>query len=147
MSDLEEALAEAARRPADVEARIRAAYALDRAGDEAAAVTHYDAAWALGIPEDRRRSFLVGYGSTLRNVGRLDQSIAILGEACAADPDYAPYRAFLALALHSSGQHALALASMTEALIAVHGGARLDGYERALGEYCRELADEALRRK
>src|SRR5689334_17432791 len=138
-TELEDALADAARNPDDVEARIRAAYALDGAGHESAAVTHYDAAWALGVPADRRQRFVVGYGSTLRNVGRLEQSVALLAEASAADPDYAPYRAFLALALHSSGQHALALATMMEALLAVHGGAKLDGFERALGEYSREL--------
>lgn len=145
-TELEDALADAARNPDDPVARIRAAYALDSAGHESAAVTHYDAAWALGVPADRRRRFLVGYGSTLRNVGRLEQSVALLAEASAADPDYAPYRAFLALALHSSGQHALALATMMEALLAVHSGAKLDGYERALGDYSRELIDLALRR-
>ena len=143
---LDEALADAARRPDDVQARIRAAYALDRVGDEAAAVTHYDAAFALGVPAGERRRFLVGYGSTLRNVRRLEQSVAILAEASAADPDYAPFRAFLALALHSSGQHALALATMMECLLAVHDGAPLDGFERALGEYSRELIDQSLSR-
>ena len=139
--------AAAARRPHDAGARIRAAYALDRIGQESAAIAHYDAAWALGVPEGERRRFFVGYGSTLRNVGRLEQAVAILGEASAADPDYAPFRAFLGLALHSSGQHALALATMMEALLAVHGGATLDGFERALGEYCRELIDESVRRR
>ena len=95
-TELEDALADAARNPDDVEARIRAAYALDGAGHESAAVTHYDAAWALGVPADRRQRFVVGYGSTLRNVGRLEQSVALLAEASAADPDYAPAYAGLA---------------------------------------------------
>ena len=69
-----------------VRARIAAAFAADRIGDERAAIVHYDAAWALGVPEDVRRRFLVGYGSTLRNVGRADDAVALLSEA--ADSSY-----------------------------------------------------------
>jgi tetratricopeptide (TPR) repeat protein len=145
-ADLEAVLADAEDRPDDVGARIAAAYACDRAGDEKTAVVHYDAAFALGVPAVRRRGFLVGYGSTLRNVGRLEESLAILGEAVAADPDYAPFKVFLALALHSSGEPAAALATMMEAVLAVAGGAPLDGYERAIAAYQRELIEKSLAR-
>lgn len=121
----------------DVGAHIAAAYALDRAGDEAAAVQHYDAAWKLGVPNDARRHFLVGYGSTLRNVGRAPEAVALLSEASAADPSYVPFKVFLALALHSSGAHPVAMATLMEALLVA--GADLDGFERATAVYQREL--------
>ena len=143
-TDLDRALARAAATPTDVEARIAAAYACDRVGREAEAVVHYDAAWALGVPAAERRRFLVGYGSTLRNVGRLEESVAVLGDAVAAEPDYAPYKVFLGLALHSSGQHAAATATLLGAVLDCHGGARLDGFERAVAEYQQELLDRAL---
>lgn len=143
-TDLELLLERATRQPHDVEARIAAAYGLDRAGREEDAVAHYDAAWRLGVPDHRRRRFLVGYGSTLWNVGRLEQAVALLGEAIAADPDYAAYKAFLALALFSSGERAAALATMLDALLDVADGASLDGFERALGEYQRALLDQAV---
>ncbi|HWM88223.1 MAG TPA: tetratricopeptide repeat protein [Kofleriaceae bacterium] len=143
-TDLELILQRAAEQPDDVDARIAAAYALDRAGREEEAVHHYDAAWALGIPEQRRRGFVVGYGSTLRNVGRLEESVAILGNASAADPSYPAFKAFLALSLFSSGERAAALATMLDALLDAAGGASLDGYERALVEYQQELLDEAV---
>ena len=146
-TDLDRALARAAATPTDVEARMAAAYACDRVGREAEAVVHYDAAWALGVPADKRRGFLVGYGSTLRNVGRLDESVAILGEAVAADPDYTPFKVFLGLALHSYGHHAAATATLLAAILDLHGGARLDGFERAIGEYQQELVDRALEAK
>jgi tetratricopeptide (TPR) repeat protein len=145
-TELDRALARAAEAPADVSARIAAAYACDRVGREAEAILHYDAAWALGIPPEARRRFLVGYGSTLRNVGRVEDSIAILGEAVAADPDYAPLKVFLGLALHSAAQHHAAVAALLEAVLDLHGGARLDGFERAIAEYQRELLDRALAR-
>jgi len=143
-TELELILARARDEPDDVEARIAAAYGLDRVGREEEAIAHYDAAWRLGVPSDRRRRFLVGYGSTLRNVGRVEESVAVLGDASNADPRYPAYKAFLALALHSSGERAAALATMLDALLDVADGASLDGYERALADYQRELLDLAV---
>jgi tetratricopeptide (TPR) repeat protein len=143
-TDLETLLERAARRPDDVEARMAAAYALDREGREEEAIAHYDAAWRLGVPEHRRRRFLVGYGSTLWNVGRLEQAVALLGEAATDDPSYPAYKAFLSLALFSAGERAAALATMLDALLDVAGGASLDGFERALGDYQRALLDQAV---
>ncbi|HEY0252407.1 MAG TPA: tetratricopeptide repeat protein, partial [Kofleriaceae bacterium] len=88
--DLAEIKRTAVQRPHDVQAQMAAAYAHDRAGDEAAAIRYYDAAFALGIPSTEVRGFLVGYGSTLRNVGRADEAVAILAQAIADDPAYPP---------------------------------------------------------
>ncbi|HKE14924.1 MAG TPA: tetratricopeptide repeat protein [Kofleriaceae bacterium] len=142
--DLELILARADEQPTDVEARIAAAYALDRADREDEAIVHYDAAWRLGIPDDRRHRFLVGYGVALRTVGRLEEAVALLGEATTASPAYPPYKAFLALALHSAGEHTAALATMMDALLDVAAGASLDGYDQALAHHQRELLDQAL---
>src|SRR6185503_16860173 len=82
----------------DVRALLDAAYAHDRAGDERGAIKFYDAAYRAGVPDGERRKFLVGYGSTLRNVGRADDAVAILAQAVADDPAYPAFAAFLALA-------------------------------------------------
>lgn len=140
------ALELAAKWPSEVRARIEAAYALDRTGDEAGAVRHYDAAWQLGVPEDLRKRFVVGYGSTLRNVGRAEEAVVILTEEMEREPGYPPYVAFLALALHSAGHGSAALATMLGCVLDVaRDGKALDGYERALGGYYRELIDESTR--
>jgi len=122
-----------------VEEHIAAAYAHDRAGREHDAIRHYDAAHQLGVPAAERRRFTVGYGSTLRNVGRFDDAIAILGQAVADDPEYPAFAAFLALALHSAGHPREALATMLGCALDVARPGALDGYERALTEYHREL--------
>ncbi|WAS90613.1 tetratricopeptide repeat protein [Nannocystis punicea] len=129
-----------ARRPGDVEVQIEAAYGLDRAGEEARAIVHYEAARRLGVPAQERRPFTVGLGSTLRNVGRHDEAVAVFARALAEDPGYAPFAAFLALALASAGRSREALATMLQcALEAARPGA-FDGYERALAGYRRDLA-------
>lgn len=125
--------------PGDAHAQYEAACAHDRVGREREAIRYYDEVYRLGVPADVRRGFVVGYGSTLRNVGRIDDSVAILGEAVAADPEYPAFAAFLALALLSAGEPRAAIAAMLGcALDAARPGA-FDGYERALGEYHREL--------
>ncbi|MFY0534393.1 tetratricopeptide repeat protein [Nannocystis pusilla] len=70
----------------DIGELVRQAYALDTAGREREAIAFYDRAWALGGPADDRVAFLIGYGSTLRNVGRLDESLDILRGAHAERP-------------------------------------------------------------
>jgi catechol 2,3-dioxygenase-like lactoylglutathione lyase family enzyme len=134
------ARAAAAEAPGDVRAQMRAAYACDRFGDESEAVGYYDAAWKLGVPASERRRFLVGYGSTLRNVGRSEEAIALLRDAVDEFPDFAPLSAFLALALHRCGHHRGAMAAALDAVLAAAGDSdSLDGYDRALREYRDEL--------
>ncbi len=142
---LADILAHAGANPQDVNAAMAAAYACDRVGRERDAIVHYERAWHLGVPAAERPGFLVGFGSTLRNVGRAEDAVARLAEATIEYPDHAALRAFLALALHSAGQPALALATMLEAALAA--AAHADGfgaYTRALTAYQQELVDAAL---
>jgi predicted Zn-dependent protease len=137
---LDAAVALAGAHPDAVGAQIEAAYACDRFGREADAIGYYDAAWTLGVPDQARRTFLVGYGSTLRNVGRAGESVGVLRRAVAEYPEFAPLPAFLALSLHSAGRHAEALATALDAVIRLgHEAGALDGYDRALREYRDQL--------
>ncbi len=124
--------------PADVDAQIAAAWANDSYGSEADAMRYYDAAWAAGIPPEKRSRFIVGYGSTLRINGRVEESIAIHRTGIADYPEYAPHHAFLALALNSAERHDEALAEALTALLVV-GASHLDGYDRSLRAYRDEL--------
>ncbi|MBA3398260.1 MAG: tetratricopeptide repeat protein [Deltaproteobacteria bacterium] len=130
--------------PDDVLAQIEAAYGHDRAGAERVAIRHYDLAYQLGVPTALRRRFLVGYASTLRNVGRADEAVALLAQAIADDPGYPAFAAFLALALADAGHPRAALAAMLGCAIDAARPNAFDGYERALGEYHRELLEREL---
>lgn len=134
----------ARRAPKDVYAQIEAAFGSDRGGDEHAAIRHYDAAHLLGVPDTERRQFLVGYGSTLRNVGRTDESVVLLAQAVADDPHYPPFAAFLALALMSAGQPRAALAAMLGCALDAARPDAFGRFARALGEYQRELLESPL---
>jgi Flp pilus assembly protein TadD len=142
---LAEVIAMTTTEPDNVAVRMEAAYACDKFGTETEAVVHYDAAWKLGIPDTDRREFMLGYGSTLRNVGRLEESLAILGEAVGEFPDDPALRAFLALSLHSSGENQAAIATLLGVALDLAAGTdKLDGYDRALSFYHQQLLEQAV---
>jgi tetratricopeptide (TPR) repeat protein len=113
------------------------AAAHDRAGREAEAIPEYEEALRLGLPDDVRRRALLGLGSSLRNVGRFDDAVAVLDDACARFPDDHALRAFRALATASAGRCDEALGDV---LLLVAEQVEVGGYERALREYAEELA-------
>lgn len=117
------------------------AYALDRDGREHEAVRAYEQALALGVPEDERRRFTIGYGSTLRNVGRADDAVGVLAQAVQDDPGYPAFSAFLALALADAGHPKAALAAMLGCALDAARPGVFDGYERALAEYHQQLLE------
>lgn len=108
--------------------------AYDSAGDEATAAIHYERAIALGLSGRARAELDIQYASTLRNLGRADEAVALLtsterDSALGASPD-----AFLALALHSAGHNDEALAVALRALIPT-----LPQYQRSLSAYAAAL--------
>lgn len=129
----------------DVEELIEGAYALDRAGDEPGAIKLYDRAYRAGVPDAKRRRFLVGYGSTLRNVGRSEEAVAILAQAVVDYPDYPAFTAFLALALADAGHPRAALATMLGCALDASRPGAFDGYERALAAYHLQLLEQSQR--
>src|SRR5512133_2226653 len=61
--------------------------AYDTAGEEATAVGFYERAMAEGLEGDIRRRCYLQFGSTLRNLGRLDESTTIFAQARREFPD------------------------------------------------------------
>lgn len=107
----------------------------DSLGLEEEAVPLYRQALAEGLDQAHTARAHIQLASTLRNLGRLDEAIALLREPGGADAD-GSRRAFLALALHSAGRHDEALREALEALIPT-----LPRYHRSLSGYAAELTD------
>lgn len=104
---------------------------LDR---EADAIPLYRAALAAGLTGERRPQAVIQLASSLRNVGRADDAIALL-ESHTADPvTGAAGQAFLALALRDAGRLDEALRVALKALaptLPLYGRA-IDSYADAL---------------
>ncbi|WP_203897419.1 tetratricopeptide repeat protein [Virgisporangium aliadipatigenens] len=112
--------------------------AYDGTDRPAEAIPLYERALAAGLAGERRRQAVIQLASSLRNVGRLSESVALLRAETARDEPLADeVRAFLALALLDSGRDREAVATALTALVP-----HLTMYGRALRDYVAELVAE-----
>jgi hypothetical protein len=109
--------------------------ARDSAGAEMAAESYYRRALASGLDEGRRVQATIQLASTLRNLGRIDESLELLAGERDRGGEFADaVSAFYALALVSAGE-ATAAASIALEALAPH----LPQYRRSVSAYAREL--------
>lgn len=111
----------------------------DSGGHEAEADVHYAAATAAGLAEvdpARAAQMVVQHASTLRNLDRIDEAIAMLRDAPEHPSTGAAPKVFLALALHSAGRHDEALRVAIEAVEPT-----LPRYHRSVRAYAAALTD------
>lgn len=118
---------------------LRLAFAADSAGREEEALGHYRRAFELGVPEEELAGASLGFGSTLRNVGELDESIRVLSEAVERFPEHRALRVFLAFSLWSAARQADALRSLVDALYVGEPAPELERYRRSITGYANEL--------
>lgn len=115
------------------------ACAHDRKGDESAAIPCYEKALELGLSGDDRKLALLGLGSSLRNVGRHQDSVNVLFDAVAEYPDHLPLKVFLSLSLHTAGLHREATELLLSMLVNELPAERFDGYLKAIDFYRQNL--------
>jgi len=111
--------------------------ARDSAGREEEAVPFYRAALAAGLDDARRGQVVIQYASTVRNLGRPEESLELLSAEFAGQPDHPladAAAAFAALALASAGRPTEGLVAALHAL-APH----LPRYQRAVNAYADDL--------
>jgi len=136
--DLIDALA--AEQPDTAIASFERACAFDSTGHPDRAVPLYRDALDRGLTAERRRRAVIQLASSLRNLGRADESVALLtGEMDAGTDDLDDaVRAFLALALADTGRQREGL-SLALAALAPH----LPRYQRSLAAYAQLLTASA----
>ncbi|MBJ7289499.1 tetratricopeptide repeat protein [Williamsia sp.] len=126
----------AERPPDDPDARFEMGGAYDSCGYEEQAAAEYAAARAHGLRGPRLAQLNIQQGSTLRNIGMVDEAVTML-RATEPDPSIGDARAvFLALALRDAGEPDEALRVALEALIP-----HLPRYRRSATAYARALTD------
>ena len=126
-----------AERPADDAVAIfEAAGARDSAGLEAEAAHYYQRALDLGLDEPQRSQALIQYASTLRNLARFDEALALLEQVPASSELADAASAVRALVLVSAGRPSEGAGIAIRAL-AQH----LPRYGRSMTAYANELID------
>jgi tetratricopeptide (TPR) repeat protein len=106
--------------------------AYDTDGQEATAVGFYERAMSAGLDGDVLRRCYLQYGSTLRNLGRLDESTDVFARARERFPESVSLGVFEALTLHAAGRVNSALAGALTLLADHVQSADLDRYKPAI---------------
>lgn len=127
----------AAQAPHPALAAFEQAGARDSTGDEAGAEAFYRVALTAGLDEPRRRQATIQLASTLRNLGRPEESLALLdAELAQRDEWWEAVRVFRALVLADLGREREALSDALH-LLAGH----LPRYQRSVRHYAAALLE------
>jgi len=125
--------------PNVAEINYQLAWTCDVLGREAEALPYYEKAVALGLPANELAGALLGLGSTLRNLGKLERSAEVLRSGQAQFPDNREFDVFLALTLHNLGQHTEATKLLLTVIADTSEDPGLTAYQRAIRFYAGKL--------
>jgi predicted Zn-dependent protease len=103
-------------------------------------VPHYERALALGLRAELVPGALLQLGSTLRNLDRNDEAIAVFDDAVARFPDHVALRLFRAFALATAGRDREALVDVLDLARTRIDAPEVDRYRGSLERYTRDLA-------
>jgi tetratricopeptide (TPR) repeat protein len=99
----------------------------------------YREALALGLPDDERAQCTIQLASTVRNLGRPEESLALLRDADPYPPYSAAFAAFESLALASLGRAEEGLSLVLHALAPT-----LPRYQRSVRAYADALVEPGV---
>jgi Flp pilus assembly protein TadD len=124
--------------PGDPDGLFERGAALDSTGHPDLAVPLYRQALEAGLAGERRRRAVIQMASSLRNLDRSQESVALLTAELEAGSDHLDdaVRTVLALALTDVGREREAVSVAVQAL-----AAHLPRYQRSMASYARQLME------
>ena len=99
----------------------------------------YEEALAAGLREPHRHRAQVQLASSLRNVGRVDEAVAVIDDVAARHPESLGVAAFRALVHADAGRPTVALGELLAAIASTSTDADVVRYRRALTAYAADL--------
>ena len=136
---LDAAIAQLAIEPDSALLHYYAAWACDGLGQENRAITYYEKAIALGLPEADLKEAYLGLGSTYRVTGHYQQSFDLLTRATAEFPDDKALQVFYALAKYSMGDAKNALRDTLLLLTSTTQDDSILAFRKAIDFYAQDL--------
>ncbi|MDM5220612.1 tetratricopeptide repeat protein [Peribacillus sp. NJ11] len=125
--------------PGDAVIQYQCAWSLDILGLEVKAVSHYEAALKLGLPEEDAKGAYLGLGSTYRTIGEYEKSRRTFESGLAKFPEDKALLVFRAMAFYNLGQHDQAMESLLKIIAETSNDREIQSYAKAIEFYSDKL--------
>lgn len=125
--------------PGDAVIQYQCAWSLDILGLEVKAVSHYEAALKLGLPEEDAKGAYLGLGSTYRTIGEYEKSRRTFESGLAKFPEDKALLVFRAMAFYNLGQHDQAMESLLKIIAETSNNREIQSYAKAIEFYSDKL--------
>ncbi|MGM0885108.1 MAG: tetratricopeptide repeat protein [Bacillota bacterium] len=125
--------------PSSARAKFEMANALDYLDREAEAIPLYEEAIRMGLPTEYHAYALLQLGSSLRNVGRVNEAVEILAQAEKSFPQFSTISMFLGLTLYSEGKYVEALKTVITAMLKHVHSADVQRYAKGIENYIKDI--------
>jgi tetratricopeptide (TPR) repeat protein len=125
--------------PKSARALFELANAYDYLGKEGKAIPLYEKAIQMGLTSDYEAYTFLQLGSSLRNVGRVDDAIRVLTDAEARYPELPSISMFLGIAMHDTDRHSEALRTVLTAMLRHLKTPDMDRYKMGLNNYIKNI--------
>jgi tetratricopeptide (TPR) repeat protein len=125
--------------PNTARAKFELANAYDFIGQEDKAIKQYEDAIRIGLNAEYEAYALLQLGSSLRNVGRIDDAISVLSDAEKRYPEFPSITMFLGMAMHDKNMNTEALRTTLNAMLRHFKTSDIERYRVSLENYIRDI--------
>jgi tetratricopeptide (TPR) repeat protein len=125
--------------PNSARAKFELANAYDFTRQEETAISLYEDAISIGLDAECEAYALLQLGSSLRNVGRIDDAISILADAEHRYPEFPSITMFLGMAMHDKNKNTEALRKTLNAMLRHLKTSDMERYRMALENYIKDI--------
>ncbi|GGA27499.1 tetratricopeptide repeat protein [Psychrobacillus lasiicapitis] len=125
--------------PNDAVINYQCAWSFDVLGKENEAITYYENAIALGLPESDLQEALLGLGSTYRALGEYEKSRDVLLKGINLFPTNHSIQVFYAMTLYNLNEHHHAMELLLKCLLDTTSDKDILNYQKAIRFYSDKL--------
>ncbi|GAB3808306.1 tetratricopeptide repeat protein [Virgibacillus kimchii] len=125
--------------PNDAKINYQCAVSFDLIGEEMKAIPFYKKAIKLGLPPKELEEAYLGLGSSLRALGRYEQSKRILQEAMVLFPESHAIQVFYAMTLYNLKEHEKSIELLLGCIAETSEDTKINQYKKAIRFYADKL--------
>ncbi|SDN09305.1 Tetratrico peptide repeat-containing protein [Psychrobacillus sp. OK028] len=127
--------------PNNASIHYQCGWSFDVLGEETQAISFYETAIKLGLPNDELEGAIIGLGSTYRALGFYEKSKDVFLNGIELFPNNKAIQVFYAITLYNLSEHSNATELLLNILLETTNEKQILAYEKALKFYSKHLDD------